>query len=62
MNTPKPKQLKQRKPKQRENTLTKYRGPIAMHARLPRVTVYKYAPGGLRIDEEGQEPWRRKTK
>lgn len=54
MNIPKLKQLEQRRPKQRKITLTKYRGPIAMHARAPRVTVYKYAPGGLRIDEEGQ--------
>lgn len=58
MNTPKPKQLTQRSPKQRDIVPPKYRLMIdrrKCYPRLPRIMLRKYAPGGLRINEEGHK-------
>ena len=58
MNTPKPKQLTQRNPKQRDVVPLKYMLRIdrrKCYPRLPRIMLRKYAPGGLRIHEEGHK-------
>lgn len=56
MNAPKPKQLEQRRPKQREVIPLKYRIMVDRSRRLPhlpRPMIRKYAPGGLSVNEEG---------
>lgn len=57
MNTPKPKQLEQRRPKQRNIIAPRYAIRIDFRKKfpyMPRARIYKYTPGGVRHDEGGK--------